>query len=476
MEPTSKAGSGTPTSTTKALLLFIHVPKVHRIYVQQDEEEDEEQDSRTASQSLGSVKTSLASLRNEKTLLSDDSFRTNEEEVKDTKVSTSAPTKEDAKDDDSEEGTIGYVEADDEVEHVITAEEMATVVKLDEKLKEKEGEGEETESKAASADNEAEKQEETRTLTGTMMKVFFGVITNNEDETKIELNREEAIRAIKEQRSQMDDLTQIEASPEKRQGPAPNTEIRLQALLHLTFKNMGKEGCFYTAPTVTSIAKGEEQDEWIQFTIMVKPSSIGLVLEGLERIGVGSSVGMISIYKTELLRTADWPGLQQKKEEDNKSIRVTGKKKKEKDGVNLEAARSEWKNAASRLRVEQVQEQIQEQAAMSLDFLALLIIASILAGIGLITNSTVVIVASMLVSPIMGPVMGMTFGTRVLDWKLARESALVEVSALAIAVVIGAIVGFGSSWSLGDNWPNDEMGSRGDIAGLITGIAIAIPR
>ena len=37
------------------------------------------------------------------------------------------------------------------------------------------------------------------------------------------------------------------------------------------------------------------------------------------------------------------------------------------------------------------------------DFVSLLIIASILAGVGLITNSTVVIVASMLVSPIMGP-------------------------------------------------------------------------
>lgn len=113
---------------------------------------------------------------------------------------------------------------------------------------------------------------------------------------------------------------------------------------------------------------------------------------------------------------------------------------------------------------------------MSFDFLALLIIASILAAIGLITGSTVVIVASMLVSPIMGPVMGITFGTRVLDWKLARTSALVEVGALSIAIVIGAIVGFASSWSLGENWPNDEMSSRGDIAGLITGIAIAIPR
>ncbi len=353
MEPTSKTGGGPPTSTTKALLLFIHVPKVHRIYIKQEEEEDEEQDSRTASQSLGSVKTSLASLRNENPL--PDDLLGNVEDEEDKKVTISATTKEDDNDDDSQERDIGYVEADDEVEHVITAEEMATVVKLGEKLKEKEGEQEdETESKATV---------ETRTLKDTVMKVFFGVVTNKEDETKTELNREEAIRAIKEQRSQMDDLLEIKASPEKRQGQLPNTEIKLQALLHLTCKNLYKEGCFYTAPTVTSIAKGEEQDEWIQFTIMVKPTSIGLVLEGLERIGVGSSVGMISIYKTELLRTADWPGLQQKKnDEDNKSTRVTGKKKKELGGANLEAARSEWKNAASRLRVEQVQEQIQEQA------------------------------------------------------------------------------------------------------------------
>ena len=59
-----------------------------------------------------------------------------------------------------------------------------------------------------------------------------------------------------------------------------------------------------------------------------------------------------------------------------------------------------------------MKDQIQEQAQLSFDFLALVCIASVLAGIGLITDSTVVIVASMLVSPIMGPVMGCTFGSR----------------------------------------------------------------
>jgi uncharacterized membrane protein len=89
----------------------------------------------------------------------------------------------------------------------------------------------------------------------------------------------------------------------------------------------------------------------------------------------------------------------------------------------------------------------------------------------------VVIVASMLVSPIMGPVMGMTFGSRVADWSLARSSALNELGALLIAVLVGVVIGFASSFSpIAEEWPTEEMGSRGDLTGLITGIAIAIPR
>jgi uncharacterized membrane protein len=49
---------------------------------------------------------------------------------------------------------------------------------------------------------------------------------------------------------------------------------------------------------------------------------------------------------------------------------------------------------------------IAEQAALSFDFIALLTIASILAGIGLITDNSIVIVETILVSPIMGPVLG----------------------------------------------------------------------
>ena len=43
----------------------------------------------------------------------------------------------------------------------------------------------------------------------------------------------------------------------------------------------------------------------------------------------------------------------------------------------------------------------------------LVVVASLLAGSGLAVNSSVVVVASMLVSPLMGPILAITFGTKV---------------------------------------------------------------
>ena len=356
------------TSTTKALLIYIHVPRVHRLYIRKkknEEKKKEDEDATTAKAPPLLSSTSFASLRSEKPL-SENASKEDESNLSLASETKAKPAEHD----------IGYVEGIDsskktKVEHVITAEEMAAISSIEDL-------------------NQVEKkvEEKGESLASSVMKVFFGEsLTDKADETKTHLNREEAILAMKEQQSSR-------LGP---QSPAPNTEIKVQALLQLTCKNLYNEDCFYTVPTVTSITKGLEEEEWIQFTIMCKPNSIGLVLERLERIGVGSAVGMISIFKSELLKSADLPF------GNDQSTRLKENDDTPPVHANLEAAKAEWKNAASRLRVEQVKEQIYEQACWSFDFIALLVIASILAGVGLITNSTVVIVASMLVSPIMGP-------------------------------------------------------------------------
>lgn len=60
---------------------------------------------------------------------------------------------------------------------------------------------------------------------------------------------------------------------------------------------------------------------------------------------------------------------------------------------------------------------------------------------GLATNVTVFIVASMLVSPIMGPILGMTFGYRVSDWQLFKTGFINEFKMAVAAMATGATFG-----------------------------------
>ena len=344
------------------------------------------------------------------------------------------------------------------------------------------------------------------------------------------------------------------------------SEINVEELLRIAFKNLLEEWHLLNMPTYSLVLdkqapilpgmSDQEQQKpemctWIRVEVMARPASLGVILERLERIGVGTNVGTVAFFKAELCRTASpyahMPVLMSKQEslqesnhpdpassgganrslavtpatstvdggEDNKS-RTTeddealiAEQERIKAERMIEEARNEWKNAATRLRIEQVREQIDEQAALSFDFIALLTIASILAGgayqpsckkgasqicsalshsssfrmllllvcaVGLITDNTVVIVASMLVSPIMGPVLGCTFGTRLKDWDLVKSSLLNETLALLGCIVIGALVSAGAAFAeLADEWPTNEMEIRGDAKGLLIGMAIAIP-
>jgi len=58
-------------------------------------------------------------------------------------------------------------------------------------------------------------------------------------------------------------------------------------------------------------------------------------------------------------------------------------------------------------RVRTMHKKIEDGASFSFNYNILLIVASILAGLGLVSNSSTNIIASMLVSPIMGPVVGL---------------------------------------------------------------------
>ncbi|KAI2494843.1 DUF389-containing protein [Fragilaria crotonensis] len=125
-------------------------------------------------------------------------------------------------------------------------------------------------------------------------------------------------------------------------------------------------------------------------------------------------------------------------------------------------------------RVKMMHERMEEGVNFSFNFNTLLLIASILAGLGLVSNSSATIIASMLVSPLMGPVIGLAYGTTIGDWKLVRLSIRNELICLVFCIIVGMIIaGILGPTSVEQDWPTTEMSNRGTMENFLVGLPIA---
>ncbi|XP_068618223.1 uncharacterized protein [Battus philenor] len=132
----------------------------------------------------------------------------------------------------------------------------------------------------------------------------------------------------------------------------------------------------------------------------------------------------------------------------------------------------------SKLTVKQVVDGVRGGGELSFDYLTLIITADSLAALGLVENNASNIVAAMLVSPLMGPVMSITFGTIIADRGLVRsgfESLILGMFAsLLFGFIFGLILGTTEMpWGFGD-WPTEEMKSRGNVRSLWMGVLWAL--
>ncbi|CAF3434922.1 unnamed protein product [Rotaria sp. Silwood2] len=99
------------------------------------------------------------------------------------------------------------------------------------------------------------------------------------------------------------------------------------------------------------------------------------------------------------------------------------------------------KSVRARLMVHQVVAGIRAATTLSFDFIVLLSLASMLAAFGLLENSSVIIVASMLVSPLMNPIMGIVFGLSIHDDYLWKSGVRNELIGLLLCIVLGFTIG-----------------------------------
>ncbi len=178
----------------------------------------------------------------------------------------------------------------------------------------------------------------------------------------------------------------------------------------------------------------------------VSPARSSKILTDLETIGVGVHYGIIDVLPVEASKPIA---------EEEVTIKPT-----------------------ERLSVEEIYSKIATGTRLSFDFLALLVVSCIIASIGLATNSPVIIVASMLLAPLMGPILGLSFGAVIQDRRLVVTGIKNEALGLAIALIMGLIMGavllplsLHPAWPW--SWPTAEMIARASLWLLGLGIVVA---
>jgi len=115
---------------------------------------------------------------------------------------------------------------------------------------------------------------------------------------------------------------------------------------------------------------------------------------------------------------------------------------------------------------------IEANSFFTIDTALLLIMSCTVAGIGLATNSKVYVVASMLMSPLMGPLQAASFGLAIFDRELYIRGIKNELLALIATVLLGCLMGITfAPFASVLIWPTEEMATRGvHIELLFSGI------
>ena len=111
----------------------------------------------------------------------------------------------------------------------------------------------------------------------------------------------------------------------------------------------------------------------------------------------------------------------------------------------------------------------------------ILICSIVIASIGLNTNSTAVIIGAMLISPLMGPILGVGFSVGTYDWQMLTRSLL----NFAVMVVVSLVTSYLYFWISPINQETSELlgrtkptfldaliGIAGGVAGIVAGSRI----
>ncbi|GAA0866327.1 hypothetical protein GCM10009115_28600 [Sphingopyxis soli] len=83
---------------------------------------------------------------------------------------------------------------------------------------------------------------------------------------------------------------------------------------------------------------------------------------------------------------------------------------------------------------------VARDARLNQKFLLLITLSAAIATLGLLQSSTAVVIGAMLVSPLLGPIMGIGFGLATLESNLIKRSLVTMAAGMAVAILVAMVI------------------------------------
>jgi uncharacterized hydrophobic protein (TIGR00341 family) len=141
-----------------------------------------------------------------------------------------------------------------------------------------------------------------------------------------------------------------------------------------------------------------------------------------------------------------------------------------------EPERQEPAAAAWRLSREELHQSISESARVTPIFVALVVVSTIVAAVGLLQGNVAVVIGAMVIAPLLGPNLALALATILWDRSLLRLATLANGLGVGLALVVAAGIGrvVGADPSLPEIASRTSVGYGDVVLGLAAGVAGAL--
>lgn len=134
----------------------------------------------------------------------------------------------------------------------------------------------------------------------------------------------------------------------------------------------------------------------------------------------------------------------------------------------LPEPKDEKKNARQQHTREELYVQVSSGAKLNRDFIVMVVLSTIVAAIGLVSDGVAAVIGAMVIAPLLGPILGFAMGAALGELALLRRGILTLLAGIGIALAVSLLL----AMVLPPNWESRELMSRAEVR--LDGLALAM--